>query len=162
MRSLLTAMMVAGDLGQALGTGRVQVHGIPRSETREWLSKHHDLIDSLGLRESAWRTFWTPYLIAEVRQLTAPASSPPEFCITVEVSYTAHPEGARKATDHARIVEAVKGLPAYPAVASVLVAEDNPADPWEHVLYEDAALYLASPEPNALYLHRLLPEDEIV
>ena len=112
------------------------------------------VVESLQLRDRAWRTFLNPDLIAEVRALGSAEDSDPEFYIVVEASYTGEREDLQRATDHAKIVRAVTGLQAYPVVASVILDDDMDAQTQSR-FYEDIERFFEANEEDSAFWYSL-------
>ena len=112
------------------------------------------VVESLQLRDRAWRTFLNPDLIAEVRALGSAPDSTPEFYIAVEASYTGEKEDIERATDHAKIIRAITGLRAYPVVASVEL-DDQIDQQTQSRFYEDIEQFFEASGEDSAFWYRL-------
>ena len=127
MVSVSSSLEIAAVFASWLRIRRIKTNPVSRRTLLAWLESDMVLMESLQLRDRAWRTFLNPDLIAEARALGFAEDSDPEFYIVVEASYTGEREDLQRATDHAKIVRAVTGLQAYPFVASVILDDDMDA-----------------------------------
>ena len=67
-----------------------------------------------------------------------------QFYIVIESSYTAHEEDLTRVANHAKVIERVKGVPAYGVVAGVRVGQDMPME-----LLLDPATLVRAKNPDA-------------
>ena len=82
-----------------------------------------EFFDKFGSRPDGLATFLEPDLVAAVQDLMAPDDAPPLYYLVLEASYSIDDEDIIRATDHAKIVNAVTGLSAYAVVAGVRLDE---------------------------------------
>ena len=149
-----SSLEIAGLFADWLGVKRIKINPVSRRTLLAWLEDNMPAVDSLQLRDRAWRTFLAPDLIAEVRALGSTADSEPEFYIVVEASYTGEKEDVEKVTDHAKIVRAVTGLQAYPVVVSVEL-DDQMDVQTRSRLYEDIEQFFEANDENSAFLYGL-------
>ncbi len=116
---------------------RIKVRQVIRRDLVAMLEDNMEAVEQLGLRDRSWDTFQAPDVIAEVRELGTPDDHAPAFYVAAEASYTIEEEDLTKATDHARILQAVTGLRAYPAVSGVEL-DDEMSDEAKGRLYDSA------------------------
>ena len=133
---------------------RIEAVQVSRASSRDWLANNIPVVEKLGLRERAWDTFLVPDDIAGVIPLGANSDATPTFYIVVESSYTIQEEDISKATDHARIVQAVTGIDAYPVVAGAEL-DDRMDEETRRKLYDDADRFIESADPDSAYLYWL-------
>lgn len=119
-----------------------------------WLADNVALIESLNLRERAWRTFPGSDLVVEVRDLQARLDSTPAYFIVLESSYTIEKEDVLKSTDHARIIKAVTGVDAYAVVAGVNMDDEMDAEILGRI-HMEAESFLETDDPETVFWHRL-------
>lgn len=127
---------------------------VSRSGLAAWLRENADVLEALDLRPRALRTFRRPDMIMGVRDLYADGDTDPEFYIAVEASYTADAEDILRATDHAKILRAVTGLPAYPVVAAVRL-DDGMTPELGVSLYDDVDRFIEANDADAALFYRL-------
>ena len=149
-----STLEIAGLFADWLKIRRIKTNPVSRRTLLAWLEDNMPAVESLQLRDRAWRTFLAPDLIAEVRELGSTADSEPEFYIVVEASYTGEEEDTEKATDHAKIVRAVTGLQAYPVVVSVELDDQMDAQTRSR-LYEDIEQFFEANDENSAFLYGL-------
>lgn len=149
-----SSLEIAGLFAEWLGVKRIKINPVSRRTLLAWLEDNMPAVDSLQLRDRAWRTFLAPDLIAEVRALGSTPDSEPEFYIVVEASYTGEKEDIEKATDHAKIVRAVTGLQAYPVVVSVEL-DDQMDVQTRSRLYEYIEQFFEANDENSALLYGL-------
>ena len=119
-----------------------------------WLANNVPLIESLDLRERAWRTFLEADLVVEVRDLQASLDSTPAYYIALEASYTVEKEDILKSTDHAGIIRVVIGAPTYAVAAGVNIDDGIDAETLGRV-HTDFEWFIEGDEPEAVFWHRL-------
>lgn len=149
-----STLEIAGLFADWLKIRRIKTNPVSRRTLLAWLESNMDVVESLQLRDRAWRTFLAPDLIAEVRALGSDSDSEPEFYIAVEASYTGEKEDLERATDHAKIVRAVTGLQAYPVVVSVELDDQMDAQTRSR-LYEDIERFFEANDENSAFLYGL-------
>ena len=149
-----STLEIAGVFADWLKIRRIKTNPVSRRTLLDWLESNMDVVESLQLRDRAWRTFLAPDLIAEVRALGSDSDSEPEFHIAVEASYTGEKEDLERATDHAKIVSAVTGLRAYPVVVSVELDDQMDAQTRSR-LYEDIERFFEANDENSAFLYGL-------
>ena len=149
-----STLEIAGLFADWLKIRRIKTNPVSRRTLLAWLEDNMPVVESLQLRDRAWRTFLAPDLIAEVRALGSTADSEPEFYIVVEASYTGEKEDVEKVTDHAKIVRAVTGLQAYPVVVSVEL-DDQMDVQTRSRLYEDIEQFFEANDDNSAFLYGL-------
>ena len=149
-----STLEIAGLFADWLKIRRIKTNPVSRQTLLAWLENNMAVVESLQLRDRAWRTFLAPDLIAEVRALGSAPDSEPEFYIAVEASYTGEKEDLERATDHAKIVSAVTGLRAYPVVVSVELDDQMDAQTRSR-LYEDIERFFEANDDNSAFLYGL-------
>ena len=149
-----STLEIAGLFADWLKIRRIKTNPVSRQTLLAWLENNMAVVESLQLRDRAWRTFLAPDLIAEVRALGSAPDSEPEFYIAVEASYTGEKEDLDRATDHAKIVSAVTGLRAYPVVVSVELDDQMDAQTRSR-LYEDIERFFEANDDNSAFLYGL-------
>ena len=141
------------------GVKRTDAMPVGRSTLRSWLKgKYTEVVEALGLRERAWRTFRNPDIIAAVHDLMADDDASPLYYIAVEASYSIDGEDVAKATDHAKIVHAVTGLTVYAVVAGVRL-DDEIEDDARNKICAEVAQYVETDNRDMVYWHRLESSD---
>ena len=73
-----------------------------------------------------------------------------QFYIVIEASHTAHGHDLTRVANHAKVIERVKGIPAYGVVAGVRIGQDMPME-----LLLDPATLVKENNPNAALWHLL-------
>ena len=149
-----STLEIAGLFADWLKIRRIKTNPVSRRTLLAWLEDNMPAVESLQLRDRAWRTFLAPDLIAEVRVLGSTPDSEPEFYIVVEASYTGEKEDIEKATDDAKIVRAVTGLQAYPVVVSVEL-DDQMDVQTRSRLYEYIEQFFEANDENSALLYGL-------
>lgn len=149
-----SSLEIAGLFADWLKIRRIKTNPVSRRTLLAWLESNMVVVESLQLRNRAWRTFLAPDLIAEVHALGSAPDSTPEFYIAVEASYTGEKEDIQRATDHAKIVRAVTGLPAYPVVVSVELDDQMDAQTQSR-LYEDIEKFFEANDENSAFWYGL-------
>ena len=152
--TVANSLDIAAPFADWLKIRRIKTNRVSRRTLLAWLESNMAVVESLQLRDRAWRTFLNPDLIAEVRALGSAEDSDPEFYIVVEASYTGEREDLQRATDHARIVRAVTGLQAYPVVASVILDDDMDAQTQSR-FYEGIEQFFEANEEDSAFWYRL-------
>ena len=76
-----------------------------------------------------------------------------QFYIVIEASHTAHGHDLTRVANHAKVIERVKGVPAYGVVAGVRIGQDMPME-----LLLDPATLVQQNNPNAALWHLLRTE----
>ena len=77
-----------------------------------------------------------------------------QFYIVIEASHTAHKDDLTRVANHAKVIERVKGIPAYGVVAGVRIGQDVPMR-----LLLDAATLVKAKNPNAALWYLLEERD---
>ncbi len=150
---------IANKFAHLHGAKRTDAMGVRRDVMKAWLQgEHTDVVEGLQLRERAWETFLVPDLVASVHDLMAPNDDSPLYYIAVEASYSIDDEDVIKATDHAKIVNAVTGLPAYAVVAGVRL-DDRITDGARSRIREEVDEYIEAGNPDFVYWHMLESSD---
>ena len=149
-----SSLEIAGLFADWLKIRRIKTNPVSRRTLLAWLESNMVVVESLQLRDRAWRTFLAPDLIAEVRALGSAPDSTPEFYIAVEASYTGEKEDIERATDHAKIVRAVTGLQAYPVVVSVEL-DDQMDTQTQSRLYGDIERFFEANDEDSAFWYGL-------
>ncbi len=140
------------------GLRLIKTRQVPDDVLENWLANNVALIESLNLRERAWRTFPGADLVVEVRDLQAKLDSTPAYYIALEASYTVEKEDILKSTDHARIIRAVTGVETYAVVAGVNMDDEIDVETLGSVQTE-AERFIETSDPETVFWHRLHSAD---
>jgi len=140
------------------GLRRIKARQVSGDVLESWLANNVPLIESLGLRERAWRTFLGAELVVEVRDLQASLDSTPAYYIALEASYTVEKEDILKSTDHARIIRAVTGVDTYAVVAGVNLDDEMDAETLSRV-HSQEERFMETDDPETAFWHRLHSTD---
>lgn len=140
------------------GLRLIKTHEVDDDVLVNWLANNVALIESLNLRDRAWRTFPGADLVVEVRDLQASLDSTPAYYIALEASYTVEKEDILKSTDHARIIKAVTGVDTYAVVAGVNMDDEMDGETLGRV-HTDAERFIEADEPETVFWHRLHSAD---
>ena len=150
---------IANKFAHLHGARRTDAMGVRRDVLKTWLQgEYTDVVEGLRLRERAWETFLVSDMVAAVQDLMAPNEDPPLYYIAVEASYSIDDEDVAKATDHAKIVQAVTGLTAYAVVAGVRL-DDEITNDARNKIHEEVTQYVEASNPDFVYWHRLVSSD---
>lgn len=142
---------IARPLAHLRGMRHLRIRSLSSENLNDILDEHYDAVDALDLRESAWETFDTADLIAEI---TARRSSTPGFYIAVEASYTVDTENLLRATDHAKILRCATGQDAYAVVAGVRIGPSI-----QDRVFKDSARLVEMNNEDAALWYQLAEED---
>ena len=140
------------------GLRLIKTRQVPDDVLENWLANNVALIESLNLRDRAWRTFPGADLVVEVRDLQAKLDSTPAYYIALEASYTVEKEDILKSTDHARIIRAVTGVDTYAVVAGVNMDDEMDAETLGRV-HTEAERFIETDDPETAFWHQLHSED---
>ena len=140
------------------GLRLIKTRQVPDDVLENWLANNVALIESLNLRDRAWRTFPGADLIVEVRDLQASLDSTPAYYIALEASYTVEKEDILKSTDHARIIRAVTGVDTYAVVAGVNMDDEMDVETLGRV-HTEAERFIETDGPETAFWHQLHSED---
>lgn len=140
------------------GLRLIKTHEVDDDVLVNWLANNVALIESLNLRDRAWRTFPRADLVVEVRDLQASLDSTPAYYIALEASYTVEKEDILKSTDHARIIKAVTGVDTYAVVAGVNM-DDEMDDETLGRVHTEAGRFIEADDPETVFWHRLHSAD---
>ena len=77
-----------------------------------------------------------------------------QFYVVIEASHTAHRRDLTRVANHAKVIERVKGIPAFGVVAGVRIGQDLPME-----LLLDPATLVRNKNPNAALWHLLNTSD---
>ncbi len=136
------------------GLRLIKTRQVPDDVLENWVANNVALIESLNLRDRAWRTFPGADLIVEVRDLQAKLDSTPAYYIALEASYTVEKEDILKSTDHARIIRAVTGVDTYAVVAGVNMDDEMDAETLGRV-HTEAERFIETDDPETAFWHQL-------
>ena len=146
---------IANKFAYLHGVKYTDAMGVRRDVMRGWLrGENTAIVEGLQLRDRAWETFLVPDLVAAVHDLTAPEDARPLYYIALESSYSIDDEDVVRATDHAKIVNAVTGLPAYAVVAGVRL-DERITDGARNRIREEVAEYVEAGNQDFVYWHKL-------
>ena len=140
------------------GLRLIKTRQVPDDVLENWLANNVALIESLDLRDRAWRTFPGADLVVEVRDLQARLDSTPAYYIALEASYTIEKEDILKSTDHARIIRAITGVDTYAVVAGVNMDDEMDAETLSRV-HSEAERFIETDDPETAFWHQLNSED---
>ena len=151
---------IANKFAYLHGVKYTDAMGVRRDVMRGWLrGENTAIVEGLQLRDRAWETFLVPDLVAAVHDLTAPDDARPLYYIALESSYSSiDDEDVVRATDHAKIVNAVTGLPAYAVVAGVRL-DERITDGARSRIREEVAEYVEAGNQDSVYWHKLEASD---
>ena len=127
---------------------------VPDDVLENWLADNFAMVESLNLRDRAWRTFPGADLVLEVRDLQASLDTTPAYYVALEASYTVGKEDILKSRDHARIIRAVTGVDTYAAVSGLYMADEMDAETLGRV-HTEAEPFIEADDPEAVFWHRL-------
>ena len=127
---------------------------VPDDVLENWLADNFAMVESLDLRERAWRTFLGADIVVGVRDLQASLDTTPAYYVALEASYTVGKEDILKSTDHARIIRAVTGVDTYAAVSGLYMADEMDAETLGRV-HTEAEPFIEADDPEAVFWHRL-------
>ena len=88
----------------------------------------------------------------------APDDAPPLYYIVLEVSYSIDDEDIIRATDHAKIDNAVTGLSVYAVVAGVRL-DDRITDGARSRIREEVSEYVEAGNPDFVHWYKLESSD---
>ena len=133
---------------------------IGRSTLREWVKTHIDALLAIDLKQSnPLDKFIRPDIIAAITDVTGEDATP-AFYIAVEASYSAEKKDIDKATDNAKIIQAITGLKTYPVVAAVrLHRRMDDDDETRSRLYEDVGDFIEADNPDAAFWYKVASDD---
>ena len=140
------------------GLRLIKTHQTQDDVLESWLANNITLIESLNLRDRAWRTFPGADLVVEVRDLQARPDSTPAYYIALEASYTVEKEDILKSTDHARIIKAVTGVETYAVVAGVNM-DDEMDDETLGRVHTETERFIEADDPENVFWHQLYSAD---
>ena len=145
---------------QGLDSVPIDTTHIGRSTLREWVKVHLDVLLAIDLKQSnPLDKFLRPDIIAAVTDVTVEDATP-AFYIAVEASYSAEEKDIDKATDNAKIVQAITGLKTYPVVAAVrLHRRMEEDDESRSRLYEDVNEFIETDNPDAAFWYKVDSDD---
>lgn len=131
---------------------------IGRTTLRMWIRTHGDTLPTLDLKGSnPLDKFVSPDLVAAIADDTVEDATP-AYYITVEASYSGEKKDVDKATDNAKIVQAITGLKAYPVVAAVRLHHRMDRETRSR-LYEDVEDFIRADNPDAALWHKIDADD---
>ena len=90
----------------------------------------------------------------DARLITERGRAQSQFYIVTEASHTAHRHDLTRVANHAKVIERVKGIPAYAVVAGVRIGQDLPME-----LLLDPTTLVQNKNPNAALWHLLSTSD---
>ena len=132
----------------------IKTRRVPDDVLENWLVDNFALVESLDLRERAWRTFLGADIVVGVRDLQASLDTTPAYYVALEASYTVGKEDILKSADHARIIRAVTGVDTYAAVSGLYMADEMDAETLGRV-HTEAEPFIEADDPEAVFWHRL-------
>ena len=132
----------------------IKTRQVPDDVLENWLADNFAMVESLNLRDRAWRTFPGADLVVEVRDLQARLDTTPAYYVALEASYTVGKEDILKSADHARIIRAVTGVDTYAAVSGLYMADEMDAETLGRV-HTEAEPFIEADDPEAVFWHRL-------
>ena len=132
----------------------IKTRQVPDDVLENWLVDNFALVESLNLRERAWRTFLRADMVVGVRDLQASLDTTPAYYVALEASYTVEKEDILRSTDHARIIRAVTGVDTYAVVAGVNMDDGMDAETLGKV-HTEAEPFIEADDPESVFWHRL-------
>ena len=138
----------------------IETEHIRRTTLRQWTVNYSAALLTLDLKQTnPLMKFRRPDIIAAISDVTVEGSTP-VFYIAVEASYSAEEKDIDKATDNAKIVQAITGLKTYPVVASVrLHRRMEEDDETRSRLYEDVDDFIETDNPDTAFWYRVDSDD---
>ena len=136
----------------------IKTRQVPDDVLGNWLADNFAMVESLNLRDRAWRTFPGADLVVEVRDLQARLDTTPAYYVALEASYTVEREDVLKSTDHARIIREITGVDTYAVVAGVNLDDEMDAETLSRV-HVEVELFVESDDPENVLWHRLYSAD---
>ena len=150
---------IANKFAYLHGVKYTDAMGVRRDVMKAWLQgEYTTIVEGLGLRDRALATFLEPDLVAAVQDLMAPDDAPPLYYLVLEASYSIDDEDIIRATDHAKIVNAVTGLSAYAVVAGVRL-DERITDGVRSRIREEVAEYVEAGNSDFVYWYKLESSD---
>ena len=133
---------------------------IGRSTLRVWVKTHLDVLLALDLKQSnPLDKFIRPDIIAAITDITDEDTTP-VYYLAVEASSSAEKKDIDKATDNAKIVQAITGRKAYAVVAAVrLHRRLYDDDVTQSRLYEDVDDFIEADNPDAAFWYKVDSDD---
>ena len=77
-----------------------------------------------------------------------------QFYIVIEASHTAHQSDLSRVANHAKVIERVKGVPAYGVVAGIRIGRNMPND----LLLHDPVTFVQEKDPDTAFWHQIRRE----
>ena len=138
----------------------IETEHIRRTTLRQWTVNYRATLLTLDLKQTnPLMKFRRPDIIAAISDVTVEGSTP-VFYIAVEASYSAEKKDIDKATDNAKIVQAITGLKTYPVVAAVrLHRRMEEDDESRSRLYEDVNEFIETDNPDTAFWHKVDSDD---
>lgn len=138
----------------------IEAEHIRRTTLRQWTVNHRTALLSLDLKQTnPLIKFRRPDIIAAITDATDEDAAP-VYYLAVEASYSAGKKDIDKATDNAKILQAITGLKAYAVVAAVrLHRRMDDDDETRSRLYEDVNEFISSSDPDSAFWYKLDSSD---
>ena len=141
-----------------LETDWIETTHIRRRTLREWANTHRDALLTLDLKQSnPLIKFRRPDIVAAITDATD-EDSIPVYYLAVEASYSGEKKDIDKATDNAKILQAITGLKAYPVVAAVRL-HHRMDDETRNRLYEDVNDFIEAANPDTAFWYKIDSDD---
>ncbi|MDE2688564.1 MAG: hypothetical protein OXI16_13855 [Chloroflexota bacterium] len=133
---------------------------IGRSTLREWVKAHLETLLAIDLKQSnPLDKFIRPDIIAAITDVTGEDVTP-AFFLAVEASYSAEKKDIDKATDNAKIIQAITGLKAYPVVAAARLHRRTLRDDQTRSrLYDDIDEFIKVDNPDTAFWYKVDSDD---
>ena len=132
----------------------IEATHIRRRDLREWVKTHRDVLLALDLKQSdPLIKFRRPDIVAAIVD-AADEDATPVYYLAAEVSYSGEKKDIDKATDNAKILQAITGLKAYPVVAAVGL-HHKMDDETRSRLYEDVSDFIEADNPDTAFWYRI-------
>ena len=133
----------------------IETEHIRRTTLRNWTVTHRATLLSLDLKQTnPLIKFRRPDIIAAITDATDEYATP-VYYVAVEASYSAEKKDIDKATDNAKILQAITGLKAYAVVAAVrLHRRMDDDDETRSRLYDDVNEFISSYDPDAAFWYK--------
>ena len=141
-----------------LETDWIETTHIRRRDLRKWAKTHRDVLLTLDLKQSnPLIKFRRPDIVAAITDATD-EDAIPVYYLAVEASYSGEKKDIDKATDNAKILQAITGLKAYPVVAAVRL-HHRMDDETRSRLYEDVNDFIEADNPDTAFWYKIDSDD---
>ena len=141
-----------------LETEWIEATHIRKTTLRGWTVTHRDVLLALDLKQSnPLIKFRRPDIVAAISDATD-EDAIPVYYLAVEALYSGEKKDIEKATDNAKILQAITGLKAYPVVAAVRL-HHRMDDETRSRLYEDVNDFIEADNPDTAFWYKIDSDD---